>query len=445
MKRKHHLILYSFLSFSLILSLAVAFLYSYKAQKNAQMLESTYTQRLLEAQEHLQAVGAKLGKTAASGGVRVQVELLSGISRQADNVVSDLTALPLSHVAMSNAVRFCNQLSEYALMQALRCAGGDALTPDDRQKMRQLESQCVLLTGQLAAARGSMQTQSLQMAMDESVFYQPAQLSERPLEKLGDPDGGMDYPSMIYDGAFSDARYAGRARALGGETITAQQAVGIAARFIGEERIAKAEPGVETGGAIPCFGVTLTLHDGTVLNADVTRQGGRLLWIMPEHASFSPGLTLEECTQKAQAFLQSRGYGPMEANHYQVYDGLAVINFAAVQDGVLLYPDLIKVQLRMDTGELVGLESNNYLMNHGQREDLSPSLLPEQALARTGDRLAEKSVRLCVIPYRSGEKLCWEVSGWYEDSEYRVYVDAHTGEELEVLKMIREPMGEFAV
>ena len=47
--------------------------------------------------------------------------------------------------------------------------------------------------------------------------------------------------------------------------------------------------------------------------------------------------------------------------------------------------------------------------------------------------------------YRSGEKLCWEVSGWYEDSEYRVYVDAHTGEEVGVLKMIREPMGEFAV
>ena len=45
-----------------------------------------------------------------------------------------------------------------------------------------------------------------------------------------------------------------------------------------------------------------------------------------------------------------RDSGEMEANHYQVYDGLAVINFVAVQDGVLLYPDLVKVQVRMDTG-----------------------------------------------------------------------------------------------
>lgn len=34
----------------------------------------------------------------------------------------------------------------------------------------------------------------------------------------------------------------------------------------------------------------------------------------------------------------------MEQNHYQLYDGLAVINFVALQDGVLLYPDLVKVR-----------------------------------------------------------------------------------------------------
>ena len=92
-----------------------------------------------------------------------------------------------------------------------------------------------------------------------------------------------------------------------------------------------------------------------------------MLWMVPEHAAFAPALTLEECAEAAQGFLLDRGYGEMEANHYQVYDGLAVINFVAVQDGVLLYPDLVQVQIRMDTGEVVGLEANNYLMNHTRR------------------------------------------------------------------------------
>jgi len=444
MKPKHHLILYTFLGLAAGICLLLVFSYATQAQRSAQALEDSYTQRMLEAQEHLQALSIRLDKTAAAQDARMQVELLTGAARQADQVVGDLTALPLSHVAMSHTIKFCNQLSEYALMQALLCASGQRLTETAAQELNRMGHSCTLLVGQLATARDVMLAQSLHLSRDSSVFYEPAQLSDRPLEQVGDPDNGMEYPSMMYDGAFSDARHAGTPKALGSETITMEQAVQIARAFVGEERVQDATPGVETGGVLPCFGVTLTLTDGTVLNADVTRQGGKLLWIMPEHASFQPLLTLEECTLAAQAFLRSRGYGDMEANHYQVYDGLAVINFASVQDGVLLYPDLIKVQIRMDSGELVGLESNNYLMNHTRRQDLAPVLTRTQAVEQTSSRLTGKTARLCVIPYRSGERLCWEVSGQYDDGEYRVYVDAHTGEEIEVLQMVDLSSGRMA-
>ena len=127
-----------------------------------------------------------------------------------------------------------------------------------------------------------------------------------------------------------------------------------------------------------------------------------MLWMVPEHAAFAPALTLEECAEAAQGFLLDRGYGEMEANHYQMYDGLAVINFVAVQDGVLLYPDLVKVQIRMDTGEVVGLEANNYLMNHTRRTGLAPALSAQEALEKVSSRLEAGQARLCVIPYREG-------------------------------------------
>lgn len=152
----------------------------------------------------------------------------------------------------------------------------------------------------------------------------------------------------------------------------------------------------ETAGALASYGVVLTLNDGTVLNCEVTKKGGRLLWMVPEHASFPQSLTAEECIRRGQAFLSAHGYGEMEQNHYQIYDGLAVINFVALQDGVLLYPDLVKVQVRMDTGEIVGMEANNYLMNHTVRTALSPSLTEAQARQRAGEMLEVKNVRLCV-------------------------------------------------
>ena len=156
------------------------------------------------------------------------------------------------------------------------------------------------------------------------------------------------------------------------------------------------------------------------------------------------GLTLEESAEAARTFLEQRGYGEMEANHYQVYDGMAVINFVPVQDGVLLYPDLVKVQVRMDTGELVGLEANNYLMNHIGREALAPVLTAQEALERVNGRLEARQPRLCVIPYLGGERLCYEIPGSYENREYRVYIDAITGEEAEVLVIVDSGGGVMA-
>lgn len=444
MRLKHHILLYTFLSVAVLLSIYLVLDYGIQAQRSAQALEDAYAQRVLETQEHLQAIGLKLGKAPVAADARTQVELLAGISRQADSVVSGLSALPLSHIAMSDTLKFCNQLSEYAMVLALSVAAGQPLTEQETAELVSLESQCALLTGQFATARETMVAESLRLTARPGVFYAEAQAAQRPLEQVADPDNGMDYPSMIYDGAFSDARHYGTPKALGEGRIDQRQAMEAARSFVGEERVRSVEAAPDSGGALASYGVKLTLNDGVVLNAEVTRQGGKMLWMVPEHAAFEPGWTLEECAEAARDFLLDRGYGEMEANHYQVYDGLAVINFVAVQDGVLLYPDLVKVQVRMDTGEVVGLEANNYLMNHTERTGLSPALSGEQALEKASSRLEAGQARLCVIPYREGERLCYEVPGRYEGREYRVYIDAITGEEAEVLMMVDSVGGRMA-
>ena len=346
MRLKHHILLYTFLGAAVLISIFLTLDFGNRAQRSAQALEDAYAQRVLETQEHLQAIGLKLGKAPVATDTRTQVELLAGISRQADSVVSGLSALPLSHVAMSDTMKFCNQLSEYAMVLALSVSAGQPLTGQQTTELSKLESQCALLLGQFATARETMVAESLRLTAQPGVFYAEAQAAQRPLEQVADPDNGMDYPSMIYDGAFSDARHYGTPKALGQDMIDQRQAMEIARAFVGEERVQRVEAAPDSGGALASYGVTLTLNDGVVLNAEVTRQGGKMLWMVPEHAAFEPGLTLEECAGTAQRFLLDRGYGQMEANHYQVYDGLAVINFVAVQDGVLLYPDLVKVQVR---------------------------------------------------------------------------------------------------
>lgn len=437
MKPKLHAILYTFLGLALAVTLLIALDQGVSAQAAQQALEDTFTQRVLEAQEHLQAIQTKLSKAPVIRQRQEQARLLMEISTQAGETAAALSALPLSHVAMQDTVKFCNQLSEYTLTQALLVVETGTLTDDALATLDALQSQCAQLLGQFALARDEMLRQSLRLVGSENVYYAAASAELRPLEQVADPDHGMDYPAMVYDGAFSDARHNGTPKALSAISVTEEEAVAIAARFVGQTRVQSAQQAARTEGALPCYGVQLTLTDGVVLTAEVTRQGGRVLWMVPEHAEFAQRKSLEECTEAARAFLLQNGLGPAERNHFQVYGGMAVLNFVAVQDGVLLYPDLVKVQVRMDTGEVVGVEANNYLMNHVERADLKPALTAAQARERVSARLSVTDARLCVIPYRDEERLCYEVAGQYAGGDYRVYIDARSGEELQVLQMLQ--------
>ena len=54
---------------------------------------------------------------------------------------------------------------------------------------------------------------------------------------------------------------------------------------------------------------------------------------MPENAEFAQRRGEEECLQNAKVYLADVGFGEMEPCFVQQYDGMAVANFAAVQDG----------------------------------------------------------------------------------------------------------------
>ena len=263
MEKKHHIILYTLLGLTVLTAALFGVDATLRANTARQALQDTYIRHLLETQEQLQAISTQLAKAQIASDARTRVEMLSLVSRQADGVVGGLTALPLSHAAMSGTIKFCNQLSEYTLGLALLAASGDEMAAQDLARLAELKNHCTLLLGQLAVAQQQMTT----LSADSSVFYEEVSAQTRPLEQVADPDHGMDYPSMIYDGAFSDARRTGQPRGLNPTQVDQQTAVEIARSYVGEERVQTAAPGVSAGGVLPSFGVTITLNDGWVLNA----------------------------------------------------------------------------------------------------------------------------------------------------------------------------------
>ena len=435
MQKKHHVFLYGFLSLALVLAMVYAGQQASLAKRMEGSLEDMYISALTQSVSTLESMGVKMEKLLISADPAQEAVLLSQLSRQAGEVQQNLTLLPLSHSAIGPTVRFANQLSDYTLSLASQLQTKSGIPDQDADTLSSLRAQLSQLGSQLFLAQKEMESAGLSLVSLEPAFYENAQADVRPLEQLGDKDSGMDYPTLIYDGAFSDGRHLGTPKGLPQEQIAADDAIEIAKQFVGAERVTGAEAAASVTGTIPAWGVKIDTPD-CQLTVEVTRQGGKVLWMVPEHAEFTPLISLEECRQKAADFLASRGFGPMEAHYYQAYEGLAVINFAALQDDVLLYPDLVKVQVRLDTGEVVGLEANNYWMNHIRRELPAPAVSLAQAQTRLSSRLDVKSSRLCLIPYLGTERLCYEFAGYWDDNEYRVYIDAVTGEEAEILKVI---------
>lgn len=242
MQLKHHVILYTFLSLALIIAIFLSMDYGLRARHSTQLLEDTYAQRISETQEHLQSIGVKLRKAPVAGDAQTQVELLTGVSRQADGVVSSLAALPLSHIAMSDTLKFCNQLSDYAMTLALSIASGTDVKEAQVKQLSDMEAQCQLLLGQFVTARDTMLRESLRLSGESSVFYEEASLSARPLEQVSDKDNGMDYPTLIYDGVFSDARRYGEPQGPRRKANHPRGSRGSRRTFIGDARVASAAP-----------------------------------------------------------------------------------------------------------------------------------------------------------------------------------------------------------
>ena len=416
MLKKHSTPIIWLLLVALVVAVALA-LWQFREAKAAEIAVRAGRERAYySALDSLTNLEADLSKALVASGPGQHALLLGRVSSLAGAASENLSALPAAYGADESGLKFLGQTADYAQTLAAAAAEGRTLSETDVRQLAQLMQKSGELRRHLENGEG---------------FAYDAPSEEQKLS-------GIEYPSLLYDGPFSDGVRQGAPRGLSGEEITSEQAVEAGRAFLGAARAQRAS---DMQGPIPCWGVSAET-DGVTITLQVTRQGGKILWMAPETAGFETKLGMEACVARAREFLESHGFGEMEPSFTQQYDGLAVISFAAVQDGVTLYPDLVKAQVRMDTGEVVGLEANNYWMNHAERENLAPQVDEQQALRAVSGRLTVTGSRLCVIPVDDGldsgktEKLCWEFAGEWNGSRYFVYIDAETGEEEKVLKVV---------
>lgn len=133
----------------------------------------------------------------------------------------------------------------------------------------------------------------------------------------------------------------------------------------------------------------------------------------------------------------------MKETYYMREGNVITVNYAYNQDDVVIYPDLIKVKIALDNGEVLGIEATKYLNSHKEKRELKEvKITKEQAQELINPNLEIKSINKAIIPTEwKTEIMCWEIKGNTKGNDFLVYINVETGAEEDILMIIDTPNG----
>ena len=394
-------------------------------------VSAVYQKALYETCELTESIAGNYRKLLVAGDSAQLQLLLSHISRETQGAAGNLALLPLGEETVSATIKFINQAEDFAESLSLKLATGGELSAGDLETMRTLSENADRFSAGMEALLERYERG--EAVFDAESFAETGDESLHPLT-----GSAADYPVLLYDGPFSDGAETGSYALLAAlPEFSRAEAEAQLRSFLPVDVLSFTG---ESTPELPCY--EFRLRSGEYwLNAIVTRQGGQLLYLLPEGQQDVVALDEPALYAIAENFLREKGYGEMEMSYSSRYNGILTINYAPVQDGVVLYPDLVKLQLSMKDGAVIGLDARNYLRNHRPRSIGAPALSADAAAEKIGNRLTPLSARLCIIPQNRAEYLCYEISAADALGDYLVYIDAETGVERELMQVISRENG----
>ena len=428
--------------FSIIVVLAI---YIYKKQTEyRQASENAYNMAFYEVVDYVQNVEVFLAKSLITNSPESSAESLTNVWREANLAMGYLAQLPINSNELENTSKFLNQVSEYSYSLYRKNLKQEELTEEDMKNLKELHEYSVELENvlnQLSADINDGRIKWGELEDEGTVAFakQVSNISQDSFDNL--EETFHEYSGLIYDGAFS-------------EHITKEEKVGLTGENIDEEtaknkakelfnvNVKEIESYGKSEGDITSYNFGLTFDDDSTATVSISEKGGHVIYMDKNRDVSSEILSQEEADSKAKDYLERIGFKNMKETYYLKQSGIVTINYAYVQDDVIMYPDLIKVKVALDDGEILGIETTGYLNSHTERDLNEPKVSMEEAKESLNKDLTIESEELAIIPTEwKSEVLCWEFEGNVEGLDFIVYVNSETGKEEDILIITNTPNG----
>lgn len=424
-------------------------MYQFKTEMEFhQRAENQYNRAFYETVGYVQNVQTLLAKAMIANTREQGIVNLSEVWRQANLAQANLGQLPISNDSLGNTSNFLTQTSDFSYSLVKQSLEGKAITPKQFKDMEKLYDYAVKMSNNLNNLQEEMGQGRIKWGeltkKGAAVFNKTSKnFTTQQFEKL--EKDFTEYPSLIYDGPFSDSIRDMKPSGLTGKNVSEKAAKDSAVKFIGADKVKSIKAEGTTKGTIRTYNFQVEMKDSK--NTDgvtisITERGALPLIYICNRAVDKETLNMNQAKKAGVEFLESRGFRGMVDTYYLKEGGIATINYAYSQGGVVIYPDLIKVKVALDNGEIIGFESKAYIMSHQQRKIPTPKISKEEAQKIINPRLKIYYSGLAIIPTPSKtEKFVYEFKGKVEGRDFIVYVNTETGKEEQILLIVNTPDG----
>jgi len=431
----------------LLIIVAVLGVILYRKQREfRQASENSYNMAFFELVDYVQNVETYLAKSLISSTPEHGAETLTNLWREANLAQGYLSMLPIESQELENTEKFLNQVSDYSYSLSRKNIYNEKLTEDDLSSLEELHGYSVNLSNtlnQLSEDLNNGRFQWGELTEKGSVAFaqQVDNVSKESFSNL--EENFHEYSGLIYDGAFSEHLTSNEPKGLTGEDIEEELAKQKAEEFIGKDNIKETNNlGYSENATIQVYDFSITDNNNNTINISISKKGGHVVYMNTNRDVNSEIISQEEAGNKAKEYLNAKGFTNMKETYYLKQEGIVTINYAYSQNDVIMYPDLIKVKVALDNGEVLGIETTGYLNNHTQRDIRKVKVTSQEAKKDLNKNLEIVSESLAVIPTEwKTEILCYEFKGKVEDREFLVYINAENGREEDILIITNTPNG----
>lgn len=434
-----------------VLAACSAYLFS-RERALANDVENNYNRAFHELVGYVDDINTLLQKSMLVSSASQMSSLSSELFRQATAAKACLGQLPISEIQLEATEKFLSQVGDFTYSLSQSVINQNEITDENYQSLNDLGKYAASLNERLLKMQqdiynGDISFGTLQKTADKYITNSAEAAGSNIFTEFEDVEKEFqEYPSLIYDGPFSEHIKNLKPAMLDGEkTLSKEEALKSAENFLEERGNGLKYSGETQNALIDSYSYSSSTDENNMY-ISLSKKGGHIVYFLDTRDVTDEKYGFSEAIAFAKDFLNKKGYTQMRESYYDKSNGVATVNFAYTQGDTVCYSDLIKVKVALDNGEILGMEANGYIMNHKHRTLESPSLSEADASALINKHLSVTSCKKALIPKDSKkEVLCYEFKGNHNGKNFLIYINAKTGAEEEILMLIESDEGILTV